>query len=335
MFQLPKDKYKYFEMIAPSDYYTPKLWKRWAKYSAGKVFYYFRAKRYNKLVAGADVVNFQQTLNAYGSTVLFYWLNQPSRAARVITIHELDRYQLESPKSNTTYNRADAIIVQQVAMKEQLVSLGVDPNKIEIVLQGTDLPVIEKNRPREGIMYYCGHHPWKGKGLLAVFDAMTLLKQRLGGAAPKLKVHGYVDAGDWNLMQEQAARQGLENDVVWLNQITMPEVIRHYQSSQLCVLPFLGSFAGLAAATAAAVELPVIATKNAGIIEHIGENGVWIEKDDAQEIAAQVERLLGCAELRRDFGKRLRRRAEECMSWDVVAARTLAVYERALKRKMN
>ena len=39
----------------------------------------------------------------------------------------------------------------------------------------------------------------------------------------------------------------------------------------------MGSFAGLAAATAAAVGLPVIATKNAGILEHIGENGIWID----------------------------------------------------------
>ena len=86
-------------------------------------------------------MNFQQTLNAYGSTVLFHWLNQRSQAARVVTIHELDRHQLENPESNKTYNKADAIIVQQGAMKDQLIGLGVDPGKIEIVLHGTDLPV--------------------------------------------------------------------------------------------------------------------------------------------------------------------------------------------------
>ena len=73
----------------------------------------------------------------------------------------------------------------------------------------------------------------------------------------------------------------------------MPEVFRQYQSSLLCVLPFTGSFAGLAAATAAAVGLPVIATKNAGIPEHIGENGIWIDNDNAEEIAAQIEKTSG------------------------------------------
>jgi glycosyltransferase involved in cell wall biosynthesis len=296
------------------------------------MFYYFRARKYRKLSAGAEVVNFQQNLNAYGSTVLFHWLNQRSQAARVVTIHELDRHQLARPESNKTYNKADAIIVQQGALRDQLIGLGVDPNKIEIVLHGTDLPAMDENQPREGIMFFGGHHPLKGKGLHAVFKAMALLKARLGTKAPKLKVHGYFSSEDLTAVKDLAAQSGLENDIAWLNQIPMPEVFRQYRSSLLCVLPFMGSFAGLAAATAAAVGLPVIATKNAGIIEHIGEDGIWIDNDDAEQIASQVERLLGSEELRRDLSTRLRKRAEEHLSWDVVAEKTLAVYDRALRR---
>jgi hypothetical protein len=80
---------KYFEMITISDYRSPNRAKLWLKLKARKFFYYFRARKYRKLSAGAEVVNFQQTLNAYGSTVLFHWLNQRSQAARVVTIHEL------------------------------------------------------------------------------------------------------------------------------------------------------------------------------------------------------------------------------------------------------
>jgi glycosyltransferase involved in cell wall biosynthesis len=81
--------------------------------------------------------------------------------------------------------------------------------------------------------------------------------------------------------------------------------------------------------------LPIIATKHAGIIEHIGENGIWLESDSTDEIATQIERLLGADALRRDLSKRLRKRAEECLDWDVVAESTLAVYERAIERKMK
>jgi glycosyltransferase involved in cell wall biosynthesis len=148
-------------------------------------------------------------------------------------------------------------------------------------------------------------------------------------------VHGYFSAGDLAAVKELAAQLGLENDTTWFNQIPMPEVFRLYRSSLLCVLPFMESFAGLAVATAAAVGLPVIATKNAGIREHAGEDGIWIDNDDPEEIVAQIERLLGSEELRSDLSRRLRKRAEQCLSWDVVADKTLAVYERALRRKMN
>ena len=279
------------------------------------------------------MVNFQQTLNAYGSTVLFHWLNQRSPAARVVTIHELDSHQLASPQSNKTYNKADAIIVQQGAMKDQLVSLGVEAERIEIVLHGTDLPALNPGQPREGVVFYAGHHPWRCKGTHSVFQAMALLKTRLGPKAPGLKVHGYFSPEDLAALKDLAGQSGLNGNVAWLNQISTPEAIRQYRSSQLCLLPFTSSFAGLAAATAAAAELPVLATKHAGIPEHIGENGVWLESDGAEEIAAKVEGLLRSENLRRDLGRRLRRRAEEHLSWDAVAERTLAVYERALQRK--
>ncbi len=334
-FQMPLAKYKYFDMIAPSDYPSRRRWKRWVKFAAGKIVYYFRARKYWELSAGAEVVDFQQTLNAYGSTVLFHWLNQRSQAAKVVTIHELDRHQLANPESNKTYNKADAIIVQQGPMRDQLIGLGVDPDRIEIVAHGTDLPAIDWNRPRAGILFYGGHHPLKGKGLDAFFQAMAMVKTRLGAKAPKLKVHGYFSAEDLAEVKKKAAQQGLENDTIWLIQIPMPEVFHHYGRSLLCVLPFMGSFAGLAAATAAAVGTPVIGTKNAGIPDHLGENGVWIDNDNAEQIVAQVERLLGSEELRRDLGCRLRKRAEQHLSWDVVADSTLAVFERALRRKAN
>ena len=181
-FQMPGCKY--FDGITITDHPTPNPWKLRLKLAARKFFYYFRARKYQRLSAGAEVVNFQQTLNAYGSTVLFHWLKQRSPAARVVTVHELDRHQLASPASNKTYNKADAVIVQQGAMKDQLAGLGVDPNKIEIVLHGTELPAIDDARPREGIVFYCGHHPFRGKGLHAVFQAMAALKTRLGPEAP-------------------------------------------------------------------------------------------------------------------------------------------------------
>ena len=148
----------------------------------------------------------------------------------------------------------------------------------------------------------------------------------------KLKVHGYFSDEDLERVKVLAAEHGLENDVMWLNQVPMPQALDAYRASQVCVLPFMGSSVGLAAATAAAAALPVVGTKNAGIWEHLGDNVAWIEKDNAEEIAAQVEKLLRSKDLHSDLSRRVRRRAEECLGWDAIARSKLAVYRRAAER---
>ena len=332
-FQMPREKYKYFDMFAFSDVPSPQRWKNLIKFVARKTVHRRRAQKYRQLSTGAHVVNFQQTLSSYGSNALFYWLNKPTEAARVVTVHELDRLQLANPHLNRAYNNADAIIVQQGPLRDKLVSLGVDPGRIEVVLHGTNLPVVDENQIRDGIITYCGHHPYSGKGLHEIFEALALLKTRLGPTIPKLTVHGYYSEEDQGPLKASAAQWGVEDHIVWLNQVPTRKAFSAYQSSLLCVLPYMGSFAGLAAATAAAAGVPVIATRNAGIPEHLGDDAIWIKDDNAQEIATQIEKLLASAELRRDLSRRARRRAEQHLSWETIADNTLAVYHRALKHK--
>ena len=326
---------QYFEMPNISDYRSTRPWRRWLRVRVRSLFCYFRARKYGSLSKAAELVHFQQILNAYGSDVVFHWLNQPSRAARVITVHELDSRQLESPERNQTYNKADAIIVHDSALRDQLVHLGVDPHRVAVVLHGTELPALEGKQPREGIIFYGGHHLMSGKGLSTLFKAMALLKKRMGVNAPKLKVHGHFGSDTPEEAKQLAREYGVENDIVWLNQITQQEIFRQYQTSLICVLPYSGGFAGFAASTAAAAELPVIATKNAAIPEHIGDCGIWVDNDNAEQLAERIVEVLGSQALRSDVARRLRKRAEEYLSWDKIADSTLAIYQQALRRRME
>jgi glycosyltransferase involved in cell wall biosynthesis len=76
------------------------------------------------------------------------------------------------------------------------------------------------------------------------------------------------------------------------------------------VMPSRWEGFGLAAAEAMAAGLPVVATRVAGLGEVVldGETGVLVEKNDAVELAEQVERLLRDAELRRRLGEAGRQR---------------------------
>jgi hypothetical protein len=77
--------------------------KQWVIDTARQVLYRERARRYLKRGGAADVLHFQQTLNAFGSVAVYNWLALPCPdAARIVTVHELD------PLSNSARSAAIA-----------------------------------------------------------------------------------------------------------------------------------------------------------------------------------------------------------------------------------
>lgn len=325
----------YFELPHVVEYQSKTAWKRWLRVRVRHFSYLFRAKRYGRLSKGAELVHFQQILNAYGSSVVFHWLNQRSTAAKVVTIHELDNYQTQFPEKNRVYNEADAIIVHCNELKEKLVGLKVQPDKIHVILQGTDVPKQNCTDHREGVIFYGGHKLMTGKGIQNLFEAMSMLKARSGMNAPKLKIHGHYGDSVPMEAKQLAERFGVASDVVWLNQLSIEDIVREYQTNALLVLPYTGSFAGLPAAIAAANGLPVVCTRKAGIPEHLGECGVWIDEANPKQLAESMANLLSNEQLRREIGVKLRKRAELLLSWDTIAGQTLELYESCLRHKRN
>jgi glycosyltransferase involved in cell wall biosynthesis len=290
-----------------------------------------RAARFAELASDADLIHMQQTLGAFGSDVAFRLLRQPIRAARVITLHELDPEQTDLPERNTTYNLADALIVHDSLMKARLVALGVEADRLHVVRCGTDLAEGEE-APREGVVFYGGHTLGKGKGLDVLFEALRRVKDRARVPAPRLRIHGHYGKAPPADALELAARAGVAGDVDWLNELSMAQTADLYRRSQVCVVPFTGSFAGLAVGVAAANRLPIISTRFAGVPDHIGDLGLWIEADDPAGLAERLEQVLGDEGLRQARGEALRAHAEQHLGWDTVARETLAVYRAARER---
>ncbi len=316
-------------MVNIGDYPSASDWKRNLRLKARDVAYYFRAQKYARMSASADVVHFQQILNAYGSNVVFHWLKQATQATRIITVHELDNYQTEHPETNTIYNRADALIVHEHDLKDKLIALGVRPEKIHVVFYGVELPAPDAGRTRAGLVFYGGHKLMKGKGLDVLFGAVAQLRQRLGDQLPEVKIHGHYGAETPPEAGALARQLGVENEIRWLNQLSHGEALSLYQSAQICLLPFTGGFAGYPAGLAASSSLPVVATRKAGIPDYLGDCGVWIEPDNAEQLADRVMQLLDSDELRTKLGVQLRRRAEQSLGWDTIAKQTMEIYRLA------
>jgi glycosyltransferase involved in cell wall biosynthesis len=201
------------------------------------------------------------------------------------------------------------------------------------MLAGTDVPTASSEKQRSGITFYAGHKPMTGKGMQTLFPAMSILQERMAAKAPALKIHGHYGDNTPKEAEELACHSGLGGHIVWLNQISMEEMALQYQRALLCVLPYTGSFAGLPAAMAAANQVPVICTKKAGLPDHLADCAVWVDERNPVQLAERIMELLESDQRRRELGDRLLRRAQDFLSWDVIADRTLNVYQEAARRK--
>jgi glycosyltransferase involved in cell wall biosynthesis len=327
-----RDDSAYFDMVQVGEFRSSNPLKRVLRRSVRDSLYYFRAARYEALSQGADVVHLQQMLHAYGSAVTFHWLRRNSAAARVVTVHEFDPDQVEFPGRSRAYAHADAVIVLSEEMRADLIRLGVAPDRIHFVPYGTDVPALETGREREAIVFYAGHRVMVEKGTRTMFESYAILLQRLGDAAPRLRIHGQYGDEPPAEAVALARHAGVADRVEWLNTLPLDRMSRLYRDSLLLVLPYTGGFAGLPSAMAAASGLPVVATRKAAIPDHIGDCGVWIRGEDPVELADRIGELLVDAGLRDRIGNRLRQHAEQHLAWDVVGHATFDVYRQASER---
>ncbi len=330
------DACTYFEWPVIEDYRSADPLKRKARFFVRHAFNAVRARKYEgRVQADTDIEHFQQTLNAYGSDVAFRWLGLRGQSRRAITVHELDGEQLERPQQSRRYNLADAVLVHDRRVGAQLEALGVDPARIHLVRHGAHIPDAEPGplSQRRNLVFYGGHKPAVGKGLDTLLQAFAILVAAPGSEpAPRLRIHGHYGFRAPPQGMALAERFGVADRVDWLNQISMEEMERLYSESWACILPYSGSFAGLPASTAAAQGLPVIATRRAGIPEHLDHHFLAIEPGDAEGLALSLRRLHDEPGLWERLSHGSREHAQRELAWREVAAVTASVYERMLAR---
>lgn len=321
---------KYFELPVIGDYRSSNPWKRKIRFAVKHAFDDMRAGRFESLSeSGSDVVHFQQTLAAFGSDVVFRWLKRQGASRKVVTVHELDAQQVAEPAANRAYNLAAAVLVHDRRLGQRLIETGVDPGRVHQVRYGVRIPATAP-RPRDErrqIVFYAGHRPMSGKGLDIVFAAFARLREKLGSAAPRLVVHGHYGLDTPVAGEQLAETMGIADAVIWRNEMPQEAMQDLYAQALVCVLPYTGSFAGLPCALAAANGVPVIGTDVAGIPEHLGALYEQVPAGDSQELFAHMLRLLEDPHAWDAMSTSLRSHAVRELGWNVIGARTQAIYE--------
>ncbi len=181
---------------------------------------------------------------------------------------------------------------------------------------------IDKN---EIVLVFAGN-PFVRKGLKYTIEALPQLKTKdyklliIGGDDPNKKP--YV---------EIINKLGLVDKVIWIG-ITS-EIKKYFAASDIFVLPTRYEPFGIVIAEAMASGLPAVTSKLAGAAELIedGKDGLHIQTPtDSDEIAKKLNYLIQNDDVRKEIGKKARKKAEFC-TWENAAKQMLEVFEKASK----
>jgi len=262
--------------------------------------YYKRARR-------AEVIHFDQVLEAFGCVPLFIlivlagWFDKRV----VVTVHEIDPFQRAHKRFNRLYDRCSEVLVYSEDMKHQLVDLGIAAGNIKVIRYGAIIPVLA-NRERKKYIYFGGHNILRGKGYLELLDALVILKQR--GTPVSIVI--YVGYGCNGLAEAQrlAVQKGLGDMIEWQDFYSGAELAAVYQRSKACIIPFTGGSARHPLTCAMVNATPVIATRAVDIPEYLGELGIYLDGSAASLVDAVTKVEAGQYDLR-TLGQQLRSKA--------------------------
>ena len=117
--------------------------------------------------------------------------------------------------------------------------------------------------------------------------------------------------------------------------IPASEVPSFFRSASIVVQPYLDATQSAVVALAYQFGRPVVATRVGSIPEVVeeGKTGFLVEPGDEKALAEAIIRLLKNDSLREEMGKAAAMKVKQELSWENIACKTNAVYERA--RKVN
>jgi glycosyltransferase involved in cell wall biosynthesis len=110
-----------------------------------------------------------------------------------------------------------------------------------------------------------------------------------------------------------------------------PQLIEHYYDGDIFILPSIcnDSF-GIPVVEAMGAGLPVIASRSGGVVETVEDRvtGFIVEKNNPQQLASSLLKLLEDDALRESMGRAGRKRAMDHYTWDKVAKTMLGRYQK-------
>jgi len=124
---------------------------------------------------------------------------------------------------------------------------------------------------------------------------------RLRGRIPGLEVRIAGGGPEGRKLRRLAGRLGLRSTVRWLGNVSQDELAREYNRADVFCLPSVQEGFGIVFLEAMAAGKPIVAARAAAVPEVVRQ-GLLVEPEDEEALAAALERLYRDADLRRALG---------------------------------
>lgn len=121
-------------------------------------------------------------------------------------------------------------------------------------------------------------------------------------------------------------RLGLTKNITFIHGVSSEDLVKHYATASIAVVPSIYEGFGLPAAEAMACGLPVISTNGGALPEVVGKAGLIVPVKDEDAIADRIEKLLKDKSLRDNLSQAARQRIEKNFSWDAAAKQISILY---------
>ena len=218
------------------------------------------------------------------------------------------------------------ICVSRPSKKDIVEEFLVDPEKIEVILNGID---IRKFIPNPSTLFIenkiittaSADIPLKGLKYL-ILALPNIIK-----VFPKTSLTVIGRSPSDSKLRKLITDLSLEDKIVFRSGITEEEIVNLYHSSEIAVIPSLYEGFGFGAGEAMACGIPLISTHSGGLEEVVGDSAVKILPASTEEIESAVIKLFSSPDRKTELSKMGRERMEKMFDWHIAAKS----YENAFK----
>ncbi|MFQ5685360.1 MAG: glycosyltransferase family 4 protein [Candidatus Scalindua sp.] len=221
-----------------------------------------------------------------------------------------------------------------------VISLGIEQNRIEVILNGVNTrrfkPIKSHHKDNKQKKLLTVARLDLNKGHDYVLKALAILKKQ--GLIPNYTIVG--QGPEETRLRKMAQALGLENQVVFTGFIPNNKLPAIYASCDIYVmasreipgrLDLVEGF-GISFLEASASGLPVVAGDSGGVSDAVqhGKTGLLVNPDNPEDISSAIKLLLTDDSLARRYGNEGRRWSETQMSWAQVSRRMVSAMQRMM-----